>query len=446
MFTINLYKFNKKHNSTAVPVDAGTALQCSMNTDSSIIAPVMVLQTDPTDYNYAYIAEFKRYYFIDNITYQYGMWDVALICDVLATYKTDIGNASLMVERSASASDSNIIDALRLTKATHSSVKTQLEAFNTGSGVYVVTILSGTGSGSIAYQMPASDFKTFLNTMIPALESWDPGDLAQGVINAIANPLQYITGCHWFPTAFLSAGAVSSIMVGPVAVGGLNGTSLVDLSGASQTSATYSISKHPQAATVGQFANLAPFSRYAVDYPPFGLIELDPSKLIGNNSIDITLLRDAYTGEGRLTITAGNNILAEVAAQYGVPIPVSQSTVEMGSIVGAVAGVAEIASGNYLGGSLTLLSAAGSALPTVRTLGSRGSIAGIRAAKYLYQMFSTIAPIDATHQGLPLQDVRTLSTLSGYIQTATGDISADGATLQELETIRNYLTGGFYYE
>lgn len=446
MFYINLYTFNKKHNSTATPTGTGTQIQCQMKTGTSIIAPVIVLKTDPTAYNYAYIAEFSRYYFIDNITYDFGVWSVALVCDVLATYKTDIGSASLMVERSASASDGNIIDALRLTKATHSSVKTQLEAFNTGAGVYVVTIMSGTGSGSIAYQMPASDFKTFLNTMIPALESWDPGDLAQGLINAIANPLQYITGCHWFPSSFLSAGAVSSIMVGPVSVGGLTGTSLVDLSGASQTSATYAINKHPQAATVGEFANLAPFSRYAVDYPPFGLIELDPTKLIGHSSIDITLLRDAFTGEGRLTITAGNNILAEVAAQYGVPIPVSQSTVEMGSIVGAASGVAEIAAGNYIGGALTLISAASSALPTVRTLGSRGSIAGIRAAKYLYEMFSDIAAIDNTNQGSPLQSVRTLSTLSGYIQTATGDISASGATLQELETIRNYLTGGFYYE
>jgi hypothetical protein len=118
----------------------------------------------------------------------------------------------------------------------------------------------------------------------------------------------------------------------------------------------------------------------------------------------------------------------------------------MGAIVGAVEGIAEIAAGKTLRGALTLLSAAGSALPTVRTLGSRGSIAGIRAAKYLYEMFSTITPIDSTNQGLPLQAVRTISTLSGYIQTATGDITATGATLQELEAIRNYLTGGFYYE
>ena len=159
------------------------------------------------------------------------------------------------------------------------------------------------------------------------------------------------------------------------------------------------------------------------------------------------MLRDAYTGEGRLTITAGDNILAEVAGQYGVPIPVSQSSVEMGSIVGAaIAGAAEMASGRYLAGALTLISAETSILPTVRTLGSRGSIAGIRAAKYLYQMFSAIAPIDPVNQGLPLQAVRTISTLSGYIQTATGDISANGATVQELETIRNYLTGGFFYE
>lgn len=446
MFTITLYKFNKKHNSTAVPTGQGTDLSCSMNTNSSIIAPVMVLQTDPTDYNYAYIAEFNRYYFIDNITYAFGVWNVALICDVLATYKTDIGNASLMVERASNTYNGTIVDAMRFTRAGGTARKTQLEAFNSAGGYYVVKILSGTGSGSIAYQMPPSDFKTFLNTMVPALEGWDPGDLAEGLINAIANPIQYITACHWFPSPFLSGGAVSQIMVGPVVVGGLTGTSIVDISGTGQTATTYSINKHPSANTYGEYLNLHPFSRYAVDYPPFGLIELDPTKLINQNSIDITLLKDAYTGEGRLTITAGNSILAEVAGQYGVPIPVSQTGIEMGSIVGAAAGVAELAAGNYIAGASTLLSAAASALPAVRTVGSRGSIAGVRAAKYLYEYFANVSSLDHATQGRPLQQTKTLNTIPGYIQTATGDITADGATLQELETIRNYLTGGFYYE
>jgi len=446
MFDVTLYQFNKRHNSTAVPASEGVTVSCQMKTETNIISPVIVLKTNPIDYNYAYIPEFHRYYFIDNITYGFGVWNVSLICDVLATYKTDIGAASLMVERASNTYNGTVIDGMRFTRTGGTARRTQLEGFNSSGGVYVLKILSGTGSGSIAYQMPPSDFKLFLNTMVPALEAWEPGDMAQGLINAIANPTQYITGCHWFPSAFLSGGAVSQIMVGPVFVNGLTGTSIVDISGTGQTTTNYAISKHPSANTYGEYLNLHPFSRYAVDYPPFGLIELDPTKLSGQNSIDITLLKDAYTGEGRLTITAGNSILAEVASQYGVPVPVSQTGVEMGAVVGAAAGIAEIAAGNYIAGASTLVSAAASALPTVRTVGSRGSIAGVRAAKYLYEYFANVSSLDHATQGRPLQQTKQLSTIPGYIQTATGDITATGATLQELETIRNYLMGGFFYE
>ena len=446
MINVNFYTFNKRINSTKQPTDSGAVRKCLVKSPASIINPVIELRSDPTAFNYAYIASFKRYYYVSNIVFDSGLWIVSLTCDVLASYKTDIGGASLMVLRAASESNGSLVDNMRLVEAGYSATRTQLEPFNSSSGYYVVTALSSTGGGSIAYCFTPANFKALLLSLFSLLDGYDFGNIIDSVITGIANPLQYITGCHWFPNGFLSAGAVSSIQFGPYTCN--CSAYVVDTSGTGSVSSSYSISKHPSASSIGQYLNLAPYSKYWIEYPPFGLIELDSSKLVGASSITCDLMLDAFTGEGRLTVTANNNVLADVSTQYGVPIPMMQGSIDVGSILSAAGGVAAMIAtgGNPLAAAAFIGSAADAVTPTVSTLGSRGSIAGIRSAKYLYQMFNNISNVDAATQGLPLNAKRTISALSGYIETASGDVALSGATLPEIDSVRNYLTGGFYYE
>ena len=71
MFTIRMYNFNKKLNSTKKPNVVGTSFSCEMKTSSSILFPVVEIRTSNNNrqiplYNYAYIQEFQRYYWIDD--------------------------------------------------------------------------------------------------------------------------------------------------------------------------------------------------------------------------------------------------------------------------------------------------------------------------------------------------------------------------------------------
>ena len=53
--------------------------------------------------NYAYIADFKRYYYITSIrTSRNGIWEITLECDVLMSYKTAILNTHVISGNSAS--------------------------------------------------------------------------------------------------------------------------------------------------------------------------------------------------------------------------------------------------------------------------------------------------------------------------------------------------------
>ena len=112
--TVNFYTFSKKTNSTKQPTGtAALSASCLLKDATSIISPVFQIRTsDPTTYNYCYCRAFHRYYFISDITWNKGYWEIRCKCDVLATYKTTIGSTNGYILRAANYSDGNIIDEL----------------------------------------------------------------------------------------------------------------------------------------------------------------------------------------------------------------------------------------------------------------------------------------------------------------------------------------------
>lgn len=96
------------HNSSPVEkigksLDAGTDITgCVLKDATSILRPVIRILTsvDITTYNYMYIDEFQRYYFIDDIiSIHNNKWDVSGHVDVLETYKNGILAQSAVIKR-----------------------------------------------------------------------------------------------------------------------------------------------------------------------------------------------------------------------------------------------------------------------------------------------------------------------------------------------------------
>ena len=87
------------HNSSS-PVEkigktltAGGTYGYSLKDTTSILNPVLIIRTsDPVyNYNYLYIQEFNRYYFINDIkSVNNNVWEISAHIDVLETYKTAI--------------------------------------------------------------------------------------------------------------------------------------------------------------------------------------------------------------------------------------------------------------------------------------------------------------------------------------------------------------------
>ena len=101
--TIRLYKTPSEVNKVTKVLNDELELTGELRESSSVITPIIKIEDDDlTDYNYAYIPEFGRYYFITNITsVRNNLWEVAMRVDVLMTYADEIKANTAVIARNS---------------------------------------------------------------------------------------------------------------------------------------------------------------------------------------------------------------------------------------------------------------------------------------------------------------------------------------------------------
>ena len=103
---ILLYKTTNANNDLNKTISDKVELVGVLREASSIIAPSILIQSNPIGYNYAYIPEFGRYYYIKNITaFRKGAYIVDLKCDVLMSFREEILHMSGVVSRLTDGDD-----------------------------------------------------------------------------------------------------------------------------------------------------------------------------------------------------------------------------------------------------------------------------------------------------------------------------------------------------
>lgn len=109
---ITFYKNSSEKEKIGKSLSSGLTLSGNLRDECSITSPsILVEATSLVDYNYCYIPEFKRYYFIsDIVSVRNNLWRVSLKCDVLESFKSDILNSSCIVNKQQNQSYSNNID------------------------------------------------------------------------------------------------------------------------------------------------------------------------------------------------------------------------------------------------------------------------------------------------------------------------------------------------
>lgn len=474
---IKFFTFNKKYNSTLRPdLTTGIDFECLLKSSSSVISPTVELNlgllTNPSQYNFAYIESYQRYYWVSEWTFINSTWVASLNVDVLATWRPYLGDTDMYVyrssaERNGSLSDmkypvtSNVTyyrDSLKGTTSYH--------AYTFGEGTYVVGIYGqNTGSGSVSYYgFSASNYANFINQLFANIlgdgSIWS--EIGEGIRNSIFDISSYIKSCKWFPVTYstlptTSYPVVSVIHTGTIAINctakfmGTGGTLSIPVPNMPYV---YTLHKHPQASSRGKYCNVKPYSRYKLVALPFGTFELDTVYLANRNYLLLEAYADLVTGMGVLSIFAGNDIVSSSndilvltsTCNYAVDIPISASNTNLGGAVRTLgqAVFGEGALGLFVGAVKTATELISPNLDIVVNGGG-----GLALFNYedngLYTTFYEIATDDNNSNGRPLYAVRKPQDLGGYIEGESNDFSCP-ATESEMEELRRFISNGFFYE
>lgn len=478
-FTVNFYTFSKRVNSTARPTGTGTSYNITLKQPTSIIAPVLELnanQSSAPKYNYCKIAEFDRWYWIRNWTWERGLWVADLAVDPLASWRTEIGASSNYVTRSSYTYDGSIMDTMYPLKAESTISRVAATGgspwaggANINNGTFVLGVVNNkpienplgkaSSFGAVRYYlMSATDMRDLLTTLLGSISYMNITDIGEELAKGIINPFEYVVSCLYFPFAHTvntpaAANQIPGTNLFTVSVGWWNlptvyGGLINSNDPVINMTSSFTVPKHPQAATRGKYCNMQPFSRYTLNYGGFGTIPIDSSLLQDCTTLNVELDVDLITGGGKITLSnsGGSNFPIINYAQVGVPIQLAQITTDiLGAVSSAVGSVGSLLTGNFLGALSGITSAAQSLLPQYKTQGSNGSVLNFDQDPELIGEFFSLTDMDNDEHGRPLCQRKTISTIPGYIVTESPQVSAP-ATAAELEQILGYMAGGFFYE
>lgn len=487
-YNVTFYTFSKRDNSTKLPTGLiSVGMTCDLMDSSGILAPTLIINhTDPTAFNYCYITEFHRYYFINNWRYSLGFWTCEMQVDVLASWKAQIIQQELYVLRSASNFNGRIADTTypliaQKTFASGGLVEGAFNPFSASyqSGYFVVGIIN-TDSGAIGavsyYVFTPAQFKTLVDKLMGDVSFYNVSDISDDLTKILANPFQYISSCLWFPFQPPTGASITSLPIGWWTFN----ISCSRLSGYSQWSATgptLSIPKHPDALTRGYYLLAEPYTEYYLWFPPWGNFSIPADKVIDSDYLTFSSRVDCITGMGELRVYPYNSnvALSVIKSQIGVPIELAQLAPQLTNIPEQVVSTAqnlpafEESSIKNIGVHIKEAASAienffntevGSTVSTIagnigtmilskycpsQSVGSTGSIMEGYVDPLLYAYFSYQTDMDSAEKGRPLCQKVRLSTLTGFVLCGEADINI-ACTKTELEAIKLYLTSGLFIE
>lgn len=450
---VNFYTFVKKPNSTKIPSGAATTYKCNLIEPTSFTAPdiALVVPAKPTAYNYAYIPEFSRYYFINDWAYSAGLWRASLNVDCLASWKSYIGAQPQYILRSSADSDGTIIDTMYPTKNDVVRISSPAQYVDGGfkqsyiSGTYIVGIINS-DSGALGcvsyYAFTNSQFRALCDKLMGSTD-WMYGgidEISLELTKVLFNPFQYIASCMWIPLSV--SGSSTTVKYGwwdlGVAASKISGNTYF-------VGASFEIPKHPQESR-GKYLNGAPFSRYSLDWPCFGKFAIDSNIVKDYENLLCSVQVDPVSGIGTLQIKLGDIQIGTYQSQIGVPIQIAQMGVDYSGVISSLSSAVGSAMKLDFGSVFSNIgNAIESAIPQLSTSSKNGTISGFHFEPILYCEFYKVVDDDNEHLGRPLCKNVAPSTLPGYIQCLDVEVEIP-CTRAENESIVSALESGFFYE
>lgn len=441
------YQFKKRKNSTLQPSGDYLQLNCTLKNGTSIINPVIECQlpfeSSYSNYNYAFIPDFGRYYYISDLTWNNAIAEFTLQSDLLASFRGDIGAFTGLAVRSGSAFDGTIPDPL-LPPSDDIYIHT---ATVSREAVYRYVIV-GSGEDGISIV-----FRTDLNAL---------GEQLSNIWAQITNQVSGINACYrtlLTPNDFILEGdPLSEHYIGFGASKFKITGQRLSLQPSKKIFLTgLTLSDHPQAEIYGDFLNNSTYRQVYLYNSGIGFVNL-PVTPADTGALTINGIYSPDNGSTTFELYCHPSARTITTIQTNLfsAIPYCGSSV---NIAGAASGVAGTAAG--IGGALTAATPAGAiaagigagvsaisgAVSTLPVANIRGALNGISALDNVYtliEIFRKVKDNDNNNRGRPLLRTRKADS-GGYIEYERVNLNtlARGDEKTQIETI---MESGFYYE
>ena len=437
--------FSKRKNSTKQP-SGGTTVTCTLKEKTSIESPVFILNSPIVDYTY--VSAFGNYYFVtDVVNVNANICEVHCVMDTMASHKTEIGNTQAYVLFDTTANSEQVDARLSIkTTATHSISTVNLRSDISEAGTYIITITGTDKVGS--YVVPRSTIDKLMPDITTVFDQFIQGTTP---FEAIRDSIKQLVGSgalsdnikdvRWLPFSISGDTTVYPLSVGmyDLSVGGTRIDSRLDLKSTSVTIPWQ----------FSDWRNTEPYTQVYVYIPFVGVVNYPASQLKGASSLAFDVSLDKITGDLAILVKTNNGSpLGSYGASTGVTIPVGSSGIGGMNIANAIiTGASAIASGSVTGLASSALSAV---TPVSQSVGGISSGAGAELDKRIIVCTichdTAVSPSSVSSAiGTPTNAVKTINTLSGYIQCNGASVDINGFDTDRVE-INSFLNSGFFYE
>lgn len=458
--------FKKRVNSTKRPT-GGRTIDVRLKAGTSVERPVFLLQGIDLKANYCKWN--NHYYYINDIMLGNNeIYELQCTQDLLATYKDEILAMSGYVEYSASSFNKWIPDH-RLTMTNELEVTSKTASMNELDPCFVITVAGRDNDNhnaqvglNCSYMITTSE----LNDLGEELYS---DSIIDELKKAFTDVYNSIVSIHWLPyKPGIYPNNPDSIYLGNKQLQRTLGYGLKSNAGTGiLSSSTIDIPWKYK-----DWRDFSPYSTLVLYLPFYGNVVLDQSKFKNETSIKIGRKLDPFTGEYVYLLTCGD-YTEMFKTNVAVSLPIGQSqtsmvkglTTTLGSAAAIGGGIGASMTGAgipYGFGSIAAgVSQIASGISTtisqdVGSKGGIGSFASIGATALSHQLdikltlyshkFGVSDPNNVNAiEGKPLYEVKTLSSLSGYVKCAGASVNIDGLAGDRIE-LNSIINSGFYIE
>lgn len=476
---ITLYRFSKRSNSTKRPSGSGIGTYaCDFIQPTSIHNPSIILYaSDLTDVLTANYAKFNNEYFYvsdivintrDSVTLQ-------LSKDVLASFKTEIGNTTARILYSSTNYNVMIPDTRIATtsKWEVTQIKSDDSTFTSKKRYYLLQLMghnatSNVGTTTIALltqdQMDTLDSVLMTSNFLEGLKQDFTNGISDCLIKCLYYPYNILDFINNAGTSQVSNIRFGTYTPNPPVPGALIFKDYVMPNGKLVINAEdYDLRPYKY----NDFRDGSGYTQIRYSHPFCGECEISADLMMQYDTLTEQTIVDPLSGAMYVNLYGMNNeaaivnseLLATIAGQSAVEIPLGQIQMSplsavhsiIGGAIGVVGGaLAGGGAGAIIGGTL----ATANSLQSPTQVIAGGSIQScVNSERQNFHKYIRIGhrvlgdePANmATLYGRPNGDFLQIGTLTGYVQTENASISAD-APEEEINAVNAALNGGIYYE